>query len=278
MTNTRLYIGNQGDNTVNEDRGPSPFIWGDCPWDDIVSGAVAGYARHWEFDGFKTSTNVNAAEAFWEQGLKVFGSDGFAITAVDQQFGAVSLGSDGDNEGGSIAQFGQPLQIDQGKGKLWVEARLKTSTITDTKHGFFFGLGDSTALTATMPIAAAGTIGDMNLVGFHRLEGDGDQIDCIYKANTVTQVTVEADALPTAYVLVADTYIKLGMKYYADGDYTFRYFANGVKLDDKAIPSADGTDFPNDVRLGWMLSVLNATATTPGTTTIDWVRVAQLEA
>lgn len=276
MTNVRQYIGNQGDNTVNEDREPSPFIWGDCPWEAIRSGAVAGYARHWEFDGFKTSTNVNAAEAYWSEGLKVFGSDGAAIAAVDQQFGAVSLTSDGDNEGLSIAQFGQPLQIDQGKGKLWFEARIKTSTITDTKHGIFLGLCDSTALTATVPIAAAGTLADLNFVGFHRLEGDGDQIDCVYKANGVTQVTQEADALPTAYVLVADTYIKLGLKYFADADYTLRWYANGVKLDEKAIPAADGTDFPNDVRLGWVLAILNATATTPGTTTVDWVRVAQL--
>jgi hypothetical protein len=278
MTNLRRYAGNQGDNAANEDRDPSPFIWNDCPWEDISSGALPGYARHWEFDGFRTSANINAAEAYWSEGLKAFGSNGAAITAVDQLFGAVSLGSDGDDEGASIAQFGQPCQIDQGQGKFWLEARIKTSTVADTKHGIFFGMCDSTALTATVPLTAAGALADLNLVGFLRAEGDGDQLDCVYKANGVTAVTVQADALPSAYVLAADTYIKIGLKYFADADYTLKYFANGVSLASKAIPSADGTDFPNDVRLGWVLAVLNATGSTPGTTTVDWVRVAQLAA
>ena len=45
--------------------------------------------------------------------------------------------------------------------------------------------------------------------------------------------------------------------------------------DTKAIPSAAGTDFPNDVRLGWCVAVQNATGTTPGSTDLDWIRCAQ---
>jgi hypothetical protein len=135
-------------------------------------------------------------------------------------------------------------------------------------------------LTATVPIAAAGTLSDNNFAGFHRLEGDGDQIDLVSKADGVTQVTVDDDALPTADVLVADTYIKLGMVFDPldiNGKNNLVFFANNLRLaTDYTMASGSGTDFPNDVGMGLAFAVLNATGTTPGTSTIDWWRAAQL--
>jgi hypothetical protein len=128
------------------------------------------------------------------------------------------------------------------------------------------------ALTATVPITAAGAIADVNIVGFHRLEGDGDQFDTIYKADGVTQVTVQADAA----VIVADTWVKLGMVFDPSNN-SLSFYRNGVKLSTTyTVVAAAGTDFPNDVRLGFVIAVLNATASTPGSSEIDWVRIAQL--
>lgn len=271
------------------DRGPSPALWDKCPWRDIQEGVRLGYANHFEFADLRLSSGIGAAEAYWASGYNVFGSTGATIALLDAVGGGASFASDGDDEGAGIRDAQPRFQLDQDKAALWFEACLQTSTVADTKHGFVLGLGDSTAITATSPITAAGALADLNFVGFHRLEGDGDQLDVVYKANGVTKVDVDTDVLDGSTIrggtlpsaLTAATDIKLGMKYTPrgdrDGNYCLSFWVNGIRLpNSKLIPTADGTDFPNDVRLGRLFSVLNATASTPGSTTMKWWRIAQL--
>ena len=271
--------------TDDTNRTWSPNIWEDCPWLDLVEGNVAGVYFFDDFESFPKTPPTT--EGNWGR-YAAFSDTGGTMTAGTGQGGELAIGSDGDNEGASLRTLAVPYKIIRTAKKFWFEARVKSSTIADTKHGFFLGLLENVALTATLPIAAAGTLSDNNFVGFHRLEGDGDQIDTVYKADGVTQVTVQADALTTA--LVADTYVKLGMVFEPAvdpsvhdvgltslGKYNLSFYANGVRLSTrKQIPSAAGTDFPNDVGLGLVFAVLNATGTTPGTSTIDWWRAAQL--
>lgn len=271
--NTATYGG------LNSNSGMSPGLWGDCPIFSIREGKDPnqnGRFTHMDFTKFKLSTNVNASVAYWDQGCLVFGDNGFAISALDVQGGGITIGSDGDNEGGSIQQVCFPYQIARGKRRLWFEARIKVSTIADTKFGLFVGLAESMTNSATVPIAAAGTIADQNLVGFHRLEGDGDKLDTIYKANGVTQVTVKADAV----TLVANTFIKVGFKYDDNdkaGPFVLSFYADGVRLADTyTMASADGTDFPNDVRMSPIIAMLNATASTPGTASVSDIWCYQL--
>lgn len=271
---------------TDTNRNPSPSIWADCPFEAIRTGFTSG---SWLWDDF-VSFNKTAAttEGNWSanQGYAQFASATGTLTAGTGQGGEVVLGATEDNEGVSFRTLAVPFKISRATKKFWFECRIKSSTITDTKHGIFVGLLENAALTAILPIAADGTLADNNLVGFHRLEGDGDKFDTVYKANGVTAVTVGTDAV----TLEADTYVKLGIKYDPGVDpfvhdptlagnnkFLFKFFANGVKLTDhKQIPSADGTDFPNDVGLGLVLAILNATGTAEGTTTMDWWRAAQL--
>ncbi len=256
--------------SANTDRGPSPAIWGSCPVEQLMAGTKDGY--HF-FDDFLGGPRVAAgAEGAVGGDYRGFADTGGTVAVGDEVGGTLVLSSDGDNEGASFRLSNAPFQISRSHGKLWFEARIKSSTITDTKHGIFLGLLEDVALTATVPIAADGTLADKNFVGFHRLEGDGDAVDTVYKADGVTQVTVAADAV----TLVADTYVKLGM-IYDPTNFKLTFYKNGVALaDTKTIPSAAGTDFPNDVRLGLVVAVLNATGTTPGNSEIDWWRCAQL--
>lgn len=258
-------------------RKPSPAIWGDCPWNDIGDprSGVDGCKYFWDFNGFKPTTDIAAAEAYWSMGLMAFGSTGAPVTVNDALGGGVTVGSDGDNEGVGIRMCNAPFQISRAHKKLWFEIRLQTSTIADTKHGFIAGLIENVALTATVPIAAAGTLADKNFVGLHRLEGDGDQIDTVYKADGVTQVTVQADALTTA--LAAATDIDLGFKWDPDDNYKLKFYANNLLLSTTyTMAAAAGTDFPNDVRLCPFFAMLNATGSTPGTVTLKTMRVAQI--
>lgn len=262
------------------DRGPTPAIWGDCPIAQIIDDPGAGLLF---FDDFLSiPVTPPTTEGNFGQ-YAVFSSTGGTITDAGTLGGAISIGSDGDNEGVGIRTLIAPVNIAQNAGALWFEARLKTSTITDAKHNFLIGLMENTALSATVPITAAGAIADVNFVGFQRPESakagagtGGATVNISYKANGVTKVDVATDVT----TLVADTYVKLGMKFIPRGDKwgnnVLLFYVNGTYVGRKAIPSSAGTDFPNDVNLGLVFAVLNATASTPGTTTLDWWRLAQL--
>lgn len=273
MTNIVQYGGNQSSNTVNEGPGPSPFIWGEClPWNAYFGNRDKAV---W-FQDFMTDLIPVAAGAEANYGrYKGFADTGGSVVANTEVGGGGIFSSDGDNEGAGIRMPSFPFQISRSYGKFAWEAAFKSSTVTDTKHGIFCGLAADAAITAISPITAAGALADINLFGFHRLEGDGDQLDVVYKADGVTAVTTQADCLPTDYVLTADTYVKVG-GVFNPKDYVYTSFVNGLAVATKEIPSAAGTDFPNDVRMGLIFMVLNATATTPGNSTLRWWRAMQL--
>ncbi len=250
------------------ERGPSRSVIGNFPISEIIEDPTKGI---WYFDDFLATPNIPAGAEGVVGIYKGFADTGGSVTEADIVGGVKTFSSDGDDEGASLATVSKPFQIDRGLGRCVFGCRMKTSTITDTKHGIFFGLIDTSTLSATVPIAAAGTLADENFVGFHRLEGDGDMIDTVYKANGVTQVTLQADAI----TLVADTWVKLEAIFEPDKDNAGRnrlsFYKDGTRLATSyEIPAADGTDFPNDVRLGLIFAVLNATGTTPGNSSVDW--------
>lgn len=264
--NTTQYTGGRISDTS---RGPSDGIWGDCPVLEILRGIKDGIFIE---DDFLSGPRVAAgAEAAYGR-YRGFADTGGLVADGGEWGGTLDLSSDGDNEGASFRTSCAPFQIARGQGKLWFECRIKSSTIADTKHGIFVGMMADNALTATVPITAAGAIADVNIVGFHRLEGDGDQFDTVYKADGVTQVTVGSDAV----TIEAATWVKLGFVF-DPKTYVLTFYKNGVKLASSyTVVAAAGTDFPNDVRLGLVVAMLNATASTPGSAEIDWWRAAQL--
>lgn len=273
--NSQQYKGSQGAGLLDTSRGPSQSIWADFPTLEILTGATDGVFIFDDFtNGPRVAAGAEASYAGYGGGYRGFADTGGLVQDGGEIGGTLDLSSDGDNEGASFRTGVASFQIGRGLGKFWFEARVKSSTITDTKHNLFVGLMGDSALTATVPITAAGAIADVNIVGFHRLEGDGDQFDTVYKADGVAAVTVQADAVQ----LVADTWVKLGIVFDPKNN-TLTFYRNGLKLATTyTIPAAAGTDFPNDVRMGLVIAVLNATATTPGSSEIDWWRAGQLSA
>jgi hypothetical protein len=147
---------------------------------------------------------------------------------------------------------------------------VKTSTITADEQGFLVGLMDSTPQTAIVPIAADGTLADLNLVGFHKPEGDTTTLDCVYRADGVAAVKVN-DGVGT---LAANTYIKLGFKFDTITNLLSFYINGALQATQKAIPASAGTDFPADVTLAPVAAMLleNSAAET---LTIDWWKCFQ---
>lgn len=260
------------------DRFLSGAIWAEFPRAEISENPSRGF---FFFDDFNNQVEVAAgAEANYPP-YKGFASTGGSVVGVAGVIGGQKVfSSDGDNEGASLAQVSLPVIISRDYRSMCFEARVKFSTIADANSGEVIGLWGAQTLGATVPIAAAGTLADANFVGFHRLEGDGDQLDLVYKADGVTQVTLKADA----YTLVADTFVKVGMRFEPrsskGGAYYLRFFVNNVEIIPTAgryqIPSAAGTDFPNDVTLGLCAAILNATGSSPGTMTLDWWALGQM--
>jgi hypothetical protein len=269
MSNRVVYRGNQGSNVPNTGRGASPYVWADLPPDIHIDNNVGLFFRDDFINPYLTTPTT---QGVWPP-YKAFTSTGGTLLPATPAWGGIlTLGSDGDDEGASIMSVGTPFQISLSHGKFWFEARVKVDTIADTKYDMFVGMAEAITLSATVPITAtAGAMADVNFVGFHRLGTDGDKFDTRYKADGVTAVTVGADA----YTLVADTYVKVGMKFDPADGY-LRFYFNGVEAaDKKLIPSAAGTDFPNDVLLSPCIAVLNAAAVT-SVGTIDWWQYAQL--
>ena len=222
--NSVQYRGSQALGLLDVSRGPSQSIWGDCPILEIINGITDGVIHFDEFQaGPRVAAGAEASYAGGGGGYRGFADTGGLVADGGEIGGTLVMSSDGDNEGASFRMACSPFQIARNQGKLWFEARIKTDTITDTKNGIFVGLMADNALTAVSPITALGAIADVNIVGFHRLEGDGDYFDTIYKADGVTQVTVQADAA----VIVVDTYVKLGMVFDPTNN-TLSFYRNGV--------------------------------------------------
>lgn len=281
---TLTYRGNLG--SADTSRKPSPNIWHDCPWTAIKDGTIEGIALFDDFGSFNKTPATTEGNWAAEMGYAQFSGTGGTITAGTGLGGEAIFASDDDNEGAAIRSLATPFKIIRTGKKFWFECRVKLSTIADTTFEFFVGLMENAALTATVPITTtAATLADQNLVGFYRTESDGDAINTTYKADTVTAVTVGTGEVVPA----ANTYMKLGMVFDPQSDnlihdptqagtqYYLTFYNNNLRLaSKKQIPSAAGTDFPNDVGLGLCLAVRNAAGSSPGNATIDWWRAAQL--
>lgn len=263
------------DNLGSADNGrlPSPSIWGDCPILSLLEGTIAGV--YWFDDfvrGFITPTITTLINV---DGYACFGSSGATITWDDATGGGIVLTEATDNESVSMTCEQHPFWLNSSKGKFWFEARVKVSTVA-ANHAFVVGMMDTTALSAAVPVTATGAIADMNFVGFHRPEANTTAIDASYKANGVTYGGLNAYEVNSDIgTLVADTYVKLGMKF-SPVDNKLRFYIDNIEqANTKTLGAAAGTDFPDDIGLAPVIGqTLGASASK--TITMDWWRVAQL--
>lgn len=309
--NTVDIVGNLSANT---NRGPSDIIWADCPVLDFLENPAKGMYFFDDFlmcgNADMTSAYKNSIGAW-----SVYGYAGALLADGALEGGVVTYGSDGDNEGvtflSSTGAFRlvttSTLALNQ---KLWFEASIATSTIAATKHEDFVGLAIP-ALSSGLPRAAYPiTVTDDTLdatngtfIGFHRkaTAAPTDWQFCFNLAGGTVNyptglTTLRATmSLPT---LTANTFTKLGFLFDPNalvsqissatarqtngnkGSKLIRVFVNGLEL-----PTfLTGLDVQNATAAqafptGFMAPVfanMNQTGTTPGTSSLDWIRVAQM--
>ena len=267
--------------TADTLRKPSDGLWGDCPLDDYFAGRVGGTYMADDFTHTGPITAVTTDAHLIGMPYMAFNSSGGTHTFADVQGGALVCTEATDNEASYVRTNGWPFQITALGGDLWAEWRIKVNAITDNQIGFISGFWDNTAMSVVVPLSTANppvmaTTGEF--VGFWGREEDAGLVRFIYKASGVTEVVM----VTSAHQFVADTYVKFGVKfsknYQQSGLPKLEGYVNGVPLGSpKQIPDNTGTDFPADVRLGWMFGH-RLGAGTSSLTTCDWFKIFQKDA
>jgi hypothetical protein len=259
---------------LNTNRGLSPNIWANFPLED----AIRQRNHLWMYDDFNSGgliTSPTTEAALVGIPYIGFGSAGSTITHSNELGGAVVLTEATDNEAVGIKSKVGAFQISANRGDLCFEARVKLSAITDNQIGFMLGLMDDVAMTVTVPLSTANPpilATTINFVGFQGPEEDAGGVNSIYQANAVT--TVEVQEL--VHQLVADTYVKLGMRY-SRSEARLYYYVNGVQQSSykSSIPDSTGTDFPADVLLA-PIFFQRLGASTSSLSTMDWWACGQV--
>jgi hypothetical protein len=270
-------------------RGPSPDLWGDCPWKDLLEDPGLGVLEFHDFTSGGLITAPTTHAALVGLPLSGFSSTGSQITygnptftKSDEARGTLVLAETTTRESTSIRSDVVPYRLSADFGKLWFEARFKISTVATNEMSFFVGLFEDETLTVDIPVIAAGAdthlVADKNLVGFKKPVADTTTFDAVYRADGQTAVvSIDGSATSTFPTLAADTYIKVGFKFDPTDQNRLSWFVNNVIQSTKVtVPDNTGTSFPADVPLGWLVGMSVGTAASDNTLTLDWVRVAQL--
>ncbi len=265
------------------DRGPSPAIWDDCPVLEFLEDPGKGFVHHDDFagpSGVITSPTTEAALV----GIPYngFGSANSTVTFSNEHGGAIVVTEATDNEAVYIRAKSGALQISADKQKAWFEARVKVNAITDNQIGFILGLWDDVELSVVVPLSTANPpimASTGNFVGFWGREEDAGAVGTTWKSdgNAGAGGLVVQSAV---HQFVADTYVKLGMKYDPQGfgrglgPLLQFYVNNVVQTSYVVVPTNIGTGFPADVRLTPLFGQ-RLGGSTSSLSTMDWWRWGQ---
>lgn len=250
----------------------SPLIWETCPWDQINSGMLQGLTFYDDFHGGYALAVAQAVTPLLNgvDGLTDGTAASIIIHETDEARGVLSLESDTDQEdvwisvGGNLNGFGN--YIFSSSTKLWMEARVKTKNITDSKYNSFCGFAEEGLMTNGALITTSDAMADKDFVGFERIFADGDQLDTVHNTAGGGGITVvEADAV----TVVADTYQNIGI--YSDGT-TLTFFNNGVALTTVLLAA---TNFPDGEKMAFYYGIQPGHGD-PADIQIDWLRIAHL--
>jgi hypothetical protein len=238
--------------------GPSRGLWGDLDesapdkyavtMDDFLT--FIDQVSTEDHGGYRTylDTNVTCVQVKTAQGGVIM----LDTIDADNEEGAITLG-DSNILGSIVTTAGS-------NKKVWFETRVKFSDIT--AQSGYVGLADADS-PANSLIPDAGTgVASKNVVGFSVLEAAPSVLRAIY--DTAAGVTT---LNATAGTLVADTYVKLGIRY--DGT-NVKYYVDGAVV---GTVLASATNFPDGVYLA-PLWALKSHEADDKNLSIDWWKFA----
>ncbi len=271
-----------GDKRSTDVRGFSAAVWRNCPYWELDKGVMDGFAYYDDFLGkYAQANNVAAASTTIDAPWCGFtdATAGSTITAAvptetgiaADAVGAIELNSTTTQEGAVIGlhtalntsvPFGAPIATN----KMWLEARIKISTIVTQEIAFFFGLlpAAKIATPVSTVFATAGSVmAAIDHVGFMKVAAGTTAIKTVHGNGTSTVLSA------TAGTVAADTYTKLGLTW--DGA-KFRFYQDGTLLTTTLALGA--TQFPAGANLGVHLAMQDGSGASTNLVSMDWCRCA----
>jgi hypothetical protein len=274
------------------DRLFSPALWYDCPRAGVILGEVDGYR---DGDDFKWHTvedgNDDATLPMgYQRYIDTSNTIRLAAATATNPYGTLALVTDAtDNDGPVIhrvvgtnaaSSVLAPFFIGNGiNTKLWFEARVKKSSVTDNQCAFALGLiaGIHSAVAADNGVLSdnAGDIVDsVSFIGFRALHDNGEELDFAWQDSAQTA----PEEVANIHTLVADTYVKLGFKYdySAPGGKRIKLYVNNREYSTYVTATnIAASTFPEDDMMGFVFATKNGEATAT-TGTIDWWECVQV--
>lgn len=268
-------------------RIPSASIWGQCPVLAIMAGEIDGICV-WE--QFTNQDDEDGNDAGWERYIDTSNTIRNLVvdtTAVEtgSRGGVLRLLTDATDNDGPVIQYqtangAAPFLIGNTAGaawKLWYEARIRKSTITDNQCAIFAGLSqvNCAADNGLLTDDTGDVVDSISAIGFRVLHDNGEELDFVYQDAAQTS-PVEVIANITA--MVASTWIKVGFVYdpnevdarkikiYVNGDEQGTYVTTA---------NIDAATFPENDAMTLVFGSKNGEATACNFD-IDWVRCVQV--
>ncbi len=279
-----------GNNRAADTRNPSLALWQDCPWFDLINGTRDGIAFYDDFNrSMIQAANVAASATTLVDPWCAF-TDATAASTISSineptdALGALSLAITTANEGmhiGLFTQKGLGSCISGGlasaastpiANKVWLEGRLKVSTIAANEISLFFGLAEKLMVKTLGTIVTGGaTTNLVDNIGFFKLASGTSSLQT-WTSSVATSTVINA----TAATLVADTYINVGMKW--DGSNgtlgLMTFYVNGVA--DATTQTSASTNFPLGEGLSPHIGAISGSTAGDDVVTFDWVKFAYL--
>jgi len=276
-----ITVGYETADAVNS-RGPSPKIWADCPVVSFQKDPSRGIHK---FDDFKNSSipteeadrtamtsgiaNV-VGDINWYAFIESASTADLALQADDD--GVLMMDQDGTNDVVDSITTGNNVQgvfktgAVKSSKKWWFEVRAKLSTITDGDLGTFIGLAAPGEAKTDHIQGVDSALQDVDYIGFHIDEADGDAFDIVYnEATSGTAVAVTGKIAVSA----ADAYFRLGMKY-DPNDNKVHCYLDGVEVYSY---STDSIHFPTSTDFDILINISSGSGGADGDNIkIDWVR------
>lgn len=270
--------------TVDQTRGPSGRIWGDCPWNTIVDDPGKGIAFFDDFldfplPGTQTTQITLGRYKVYNTGAGVVQSDAMPHSSTASVVGGViSTLCDTSGDASALGTQASPFLLTTTQlGKVWFEARVAIDSILTATGTWFVGLAENLNLTygAAIPLGTSDAVSNAGaFLGFTRLS-NGLAVLNSSSADHATGFTHLQTSANTT--LLAQTWIKLGMTIdFQDTTRCVRFFVDNVECTTAMTKAALlAMTFIDVSGLGPCWAFFAGASGTACYTYMDWWRAAQ---
>lgn len=277
----------QQSGTADTSRGPSPAIWSDCNWLDIIRGEKPGTVFYDNFVNLPAPPGTLTSEINYLN-YKTFATasgtiaGGNSVNSVDLGGGFAILTADATAHSVSLADVYPAYKISGSpstSGKLWFECRVALYTASASLMGAFIGLAETSLFTLATGVPFSSNTGAAitnggAMLGFSRPTANTTTASTVYSDRATSFTTIGSGEVTG---MSAYGFTKLGIKYdpLDPSGKHLRFYQDNVELTSYLTNTTiAATTNLKAGSLGLMVNIVGA-ATASNALYLDWWRVAQ---